>query len=541
MPAAVVHANRVIAASPSAQAEGVHPGHRRREAQRACPGLQVLAHDPGRDARAFEPVLRALEAVTARLEPTRPGVVTFMTRGPARYHGGDERLAARVGEVVSDALGDRSAVGGSPGIGIADGRLGALLAARRSASSEVIALATTPSTTASVIASATIRQPMIVPAGAASAFLAPLPVEVLADPEVVPDLDGPLIVDRRTLVDLLVRLGLRSLGAFAELPTADVIARFGAVGAHAHRQAAGLDDRAPAAFVPPLSWEVSLELDPPSYDGSPVVFAAKALGDQLFARLAARGLACAEVLVVVETEHGERHERTWRRQPALTAAAVVERVRWQLDGWATAPLDQAPTAGITLLRLVPTEVVPDGGRQLDFWGGSAAADDRAWRSVARLIAQLGVDAVHVPVWRGGRGPAAPWALVPAATTDPDPAVRATAVRVPRGAGPHPGHLPLPLPAVVPSERLGADLLDGDGRSVTVTGRGLVSASPAAFAIDGRPARSVVGWAGPWPVEERWWDAGTARRLARFQITTDDGAAWLVAREAGRWWVEAHYR
>ena len=220
---------------------------------------------------------------------------------------------------------------------------------------------------------------------------------------------------------------------------------------------------------------------------------------------------------------------------------MVERVRWQLDGWAAAPVDQAPTAGITLLRLVPTEVVPDGGRQLDFWGGSAASDDRAWRSVARLIAQLGIDAVDVPVWRGGRGPGAPWALVPAASTDPDPAARAAAVLVPRRAGPHPGRLPAPLPALVPPERHVADLLDAGGRSVTVTGRGSVSATPAMLVVDGNPARSVTGWAGPWPVEERWWDASTARRLARFQITTDDGAAWLVAREHGRWWIDAHYR
>jgi protein ImuB len=51
---------------------------------------------------------------------------------------------------------------------------------------------------------------------------------------------------------------------------------------------------------------------------------------------------------------------------------------------------------------------------------------------------------------------------------------------------------------------------------------------------------VVAWAGPWPVEERWWDAGGARRLARLQVVTADGQAWLVACERGRWWVEAAY-
>ncbi len=565
VPAAVVHANRVMAASPAAIDEGVRPGHRRREAQRACPSLVVLPHDPARDSRLFEPVLRALEAVTARLEPTRPGVVTFATRGPARYHGGDEPLARRMAEVVADALGPLLAVGGPPGVGIADGRLAVLLAARRAAGWHDSGGHGGHGHGGSDSA------PMIVPAGASAAFLAPYPVGVLADPEVVPELDGSLAVERRELVDLLSRLGLATFGAFAQLPSADVVARFGPAGRQAHRQAAGLDDRPPAAYAPPPAWAVTLELEPPTHDSGPVVFAAKALADQLFARLAHHGVACTEVLVTVETEHGERHERTWRRQPALGPAAVVERVRWQLEGWAAtaaaavaavAPpagavggavggavirqavadrVDQLASAGITLLRLSPTEVVPDGGRQLEFWGGNVAADERAWRAVARMVAHLAPEAVQVPVWRGGRGAAAPWALVPAVSTDPDARARAEAVRPPAGAGPHPGRLPDPLPAVVFAEARPAELLDAAGGSVTVGGRGLVSQPPVRLAVDGRPSRLVTGWAGPWPVEERWWDAATARRLARLHVVTDDGAAWLVSREAGRWWAEAAYR
>ena len=53
-PAAVVHANRVVAASPAARDENVLPGIRRREAQSRCPELVVVAHDPARDARAAE-------------------------------------------------------------------------------------------------------------------------------------------------------------------------------------------------------------------------------------------------------------------------------------------------------------------------------------------------------------------------------------------------------------------------------------------------------------------------------------------------------
>ena len=67
IPAAVVLANRVVACTPAARAEGVRRGLRKREAQGRCPQLVVVADDPARDARAFEPV------VAARSRSWRPG------------------------------------------------------------------------------------------------------------------------------------------------------------------------------------------------------------------------------------------------------------------------------------------------------------------------------------------------------------------------------------------------------------------------------------------------------------------------------------
>jgi protein ImuB len=51
---------------------------------------------------------------------------------------------------------------------------------------------------------------------------------------------------------------------------------------------------------------------------------------------------------------------------------------------------------------------------------------------------------------------------------------------------------------------------------------------------------VVTWAGPWPAEERWWDAVASRRRARLQVCLDDGTAHLVVLESSRWRVEATY-
>src|SRR4029453_5707534 len=89
-PVVVLHANRVLACSEAARAEGVRRGLRRRDAQGRCPHLVVVEHDPGRDARAFEPVVAAIEEVVAGVEVLRPGVAAAAVRGPARYFGGEE-------------------------------------------------------------------------------------------------------------------------------------------------------------------------------------------------------------------------------------------------------------------------------------------------------------------------------------------------------------------------------------------------------------------------------------------------------------------
>ena len=51
---------------------------------------------------------------------------------------------------------------------------------------------------------------------------------------------------------------------------------------------------------------------------------------------------------------------------------------------------------------------------------------------------------------------------------------------------------------------------------------------------------LTGWAGPWPVEERWWDGARSRRSARFQLLTEAGRLVLAAVERQRWSIVAEY-
>jgi protein ImuB len=93
--------------------------------------------------------------------------------------------------------------------------------------------------------------------------------------------------------------------------------------------------------------------------------------------------------------------------------------------------------------------------------------------------------------------------------------------------------------VVLTRPLPAQLVDGDGRAVGVTGDGLATGDPTRLSVAGGAWVEVTGWAGPWPSDERWWSVRGRRRQARMQVVTA-GAAHLLTRERGGWWLEATY-
>ncbi|WP_394551859.1 hypothetical protein ACDF64_13380 [Agromyces sp. MMS24-JH15] len=110
----------------------------------------------------------------------------------------------------------------------------------------------------------------------------------------------------------------------------------------------------------------------------------------------------------------------------------------------------------------------------------------------------------------------------------------------RGDAPWPGSLPALAPASVFRDRPSVVLLDDTGGTVSIDGRGTVSAGPSSFAVEGGEPARVRAWAGPWPVVERWWDPDRARRVHRFQVVDDVGCAWLLVRDDLGWWAEARY-
>jgi protein ImuB len=105
--------------------------------------------------------------------------------------------------------------------------------------------------------------------------------------------------------------------------------------------------------------------------------------------------------------------------------------------------------------------------------------------------------------------------------------------------PWPGRLPPPAPATVLVDPLPVDVRDVTGARVGVTARLAVTAAPARLVLREK-ALEIVDWAGPWPVDERWWAPDEASRRARFQVALGDGRALLLCLSDGAWTVEALY-
>jgi protein ImuB len=490
-PAAVFAANRVVSANAGARADGVHRGMRRRESQGRCPDLVVFPDDHDRDARLFEPVAAAVEELAVGVEVVKPGVVAVPSRGPAGYFGSEESAAERLIDHVA------ARTGAECQIGVADGLFAATLAAHRC---------------------------RMVPPGAGADFLAPLGINELTG--------------RPELVDLLRRLGISTLGAFAAIDPGAVTSRFGADAGLAHRLALGLQERPPSRRRPPIDLSVTHNPDPPIDRVDAAAFVARALGERLHTGLAAHGLACTRLGIHASTANGETRERVWRCADPLTAAGIADRVRWQLDGWLRGA--QRPSAGITVLRLDPQETVDGRALQLGLWqGGHDEQAERAGRAMVHVQGLLGPDAVLTPVISGGRGPAdqirlIPWGDERSPLTPPD--------------RPWPGRLPAPSPATVPVRPIPAAVLDGAGAEVGVTGRFVLTGEPTRVAVDGGRSRPVIGWAGPWAADERWWEPTAARRRARLQVLLAEESekdskaqsAFLLVRENKKWSVEGIY-
>lgn len=495
-PVAVLHANRVVSVNAPARALGVEPAMTTRAARGRCPDLLLAPRNPDAEARLFASAAQALDDTVARFTVLGPGAVSIPAASLRHTHP-DEAAAV---EHLLAALTESTGWEFLPGI--ADTHFAALLAART-------ATRVAPGGTRAFLAAQPTR-----------AFDAALLLDETLDPQALAE-----------LVSVLQRLGLRTLGAFAQLSPTDIGTRFGPLGLRLRDLARGVGQRGLRDHSRADDLVVEAPLEPPTPRTDVLAFRARAAAAQLFDEVRRRSLACTQVTIRLTAAGGQVSERTWRLED-MTDNRVADRARWQAEGWLTSRTAPRPAAtsdegdeGIALLTLTAAELAAPLATQrslLDRGSGAVA------HSLERVQGLFGPDSVLVPGLQGGRDPQetnlwTPWQQAPRPDRDPE--------------APWPGAIPAPHPARILSTPV--ELLDAAGGSVVARSSGLDS-RPATLRIPGAGTHRIVDHSSPWPVETGWWEPALRQRRVRLQVLAEDGAAFLLCREDGQWRLVGEY-
>ena len=338
----------VIAMSPAAAAAGVRPGQPLRQAQQLCPGAAFVPLDPEATAGLRDEACARLHQLAPTVEVGDEEALCDLSGSHAAYP--DEATwSVAVARTLAAVLGSDP-----PAAGVAGSRFVARMAARRARQGHL-------------------RR---VRAGEESAFLAPLPLEVLpVDPAITARLAG---------------FGLDCLGAVTALSPAELQRQFGPAGMEVHRLLRGQDADGVHAGPVQQIWSERLVLDSPVVQLESLLQAARVCAAALSERLVARGLAGGEARVVYELEEAA---------DVAVAAVLPAPARSAHETW-TAVLGLLaglrPERPVTAVRVELSRICPAGGRQTDLLRPDDAARDSIVAAAARLRVRFGENAARRP-------------------------------------------------------------------------------------------------------------------------------------------------
>jgi protein ImuB len=403
---------------------------------------------------------------------------------------GRERLIGSF-EGLGAALARRAErVGLGVGVGIADRRATARIAALAASNGSVI----------------------VVPAGEDAAWLAPQPLTTLvalSDPSTCAE-----------VIETWKVLGIESLGQLARIPVTEIGTRFGALGVHLWRMAAGCDATPITPFPPALDLTEGSDLEHgvDSFEG--LVFVVRGLLDRLMGRLEMHGLACRGLTLDLSLEDGNRHSFPVEvLSPTRDVKALASLTRYALSN---AP-PRAAVMGVVIVAH------PDSARpaQLDLFRPPGPPPAQLATALARLAALCGADRVGYPLPPAGHRPEA-WSLRPFAAEKANQNSKRGVLSSPPVDSPALRALRPPRPVQVFQER---------GSIVFVRAAGF-------------GGRAVVT-SGPWRIETEWWSPSPCRR-DYYDVQLSDGGVYRLYCEHGNasqdtrgerregWYIDGYY-
>ncbi len=302
------------------------------------------------------------------------------------------------------------------------------------------------------------------------------------------------------IVERLHLLGVRTLHDLVKLPHGPFVRRFGKEAARWHDCARGID---PTPFRPRAH---ELQIDATAYgEGSAeqeeqIVFALRVLADRVCNDLQRAGKAAGTVCLTFECDNGEvRVVESGFAQPTGDARTMLNVIRAKLE---TVTFD-APVTGLRLQVMRLEEC----GAAAALFGGQNADPHALTVALARLQAATG----NTPA----RASTRPASLLERRftyqpfTVQQKPFAATERVSV--------------MPAAPPQLRLLAV------REIEVRVRGNAPAKVR--------GKRVVDCAGPWRVEESWFNEPVRDE---YDVLLEDGALCRIYRQASRWYLRGLY-
>jgi protein ImuB len=335
----------------------------------------------------------------------------------------------------------------------------------------------------------------------AAQLLAPLPLEAL-DVETA-------------VVERLHLLGIGTLGELARLPNGPFVRRFGARAARWHEYARGID---PAPFRPrpyALQIEAAAFGEGSAAQEEQVYFALRVLAERVCGDLSRAGKAVALLRTAFECENGDMREvDAGFAQPTADPRTILDILRAKLEGLTF----DAPITGLRLQALRLEEC----GTLTTLFANTQPDPQALAIALARLQA-VGDAQAHQAHVRPAHLLESRFSYV-APTLCHGELLACHGERAPLGAPVE------PRPSEVEASFAPTQLRMLPVREVAVELRGNTPAH-----VDARP---VVNCAGPWRVDDSWFETPVMRD--EYDVLLDDGMLCRIYRQGEQWYLRGAY-